>query len=151
SERTRDRVLRSRLAWFTALRLLLLAVLLTLIGLFYLRGRFAADTYSVNVVLATLGIGFALAALYATVLRSGRRLRELGYVGLVLDQVTFTALVYVSGGPGSGATALYGLTCLGGAILLGPRGATVAAAAGAACYFLLCAGFVSGALSVPPN
>ena len=57
---------------------------------------------------------------------------------------TWTALIYVTGGAASGATALYGLTCLAGAILIGPRGPFVAAIAGAVFFSLLCAGFVSG-------
>jgi signal transduction histidine kinase len=60
-------------------------------------------------------------------------------------------LVYVSGGVASGATSLYGLTCLSGAILLGLRGAMVAALAGAASYSLLCASFVLGIVGHPPD
>ena len=45
-----------------------------------------------------------------------------------LDQITWTAIVYVSGGASSGATSFYALTCLVGAILVGRRGAAVAAA-----------------------
>ena len=47
----------------------------------------------------------------------------------------------MSGGATSGATSFYGLTCLVGAILVGIRGAAMAALSGVAVYVLLCAGF----------
>lgn len=92
-------------------------------------------------VFKTIGAAYACAAVYATVLRSGKRLRLLAVVQIVLDQLTWTAIVYVSGGATSGATSFYGLTCLVGAILVGIRGAAMAALSGVAVYVLLCAGF----------
>src|SRR5208282_5312261 len=60
---------------------------------------------------------------------------------IVLDQLTWTAIVYVSGGATSGATSFYALTCLLGAVLVGWRGAAAAAAIGIGAYGLLCLGF----------
>lgn len=144
-------VLATRLAWLTGLRLALLTLLLALTGSFYLRSGFAPGSYSANVVLATLAVAYALAGVYAAVLRRGERLVALAHVQLVLDQLTWTALVYVSGGAASGATAFYGLTCLTGAIVIGLGGATVAALAGSAFYVALCAGFATGAVTPPPD
>jgi signal transduction histidine kinase len=72
-------------------------------------------------------------------------------VQLVTDQLTWTAMVYISGGPTSGATSLYGLTCLSGAILVGGSGVLCAALSGAGAYGLLCAAFELGWLTPPPD
>jgi signal transduction histidine kinase len=69
----------------------------------------------------------------------------------VTDQAAWTAIVFISGGATSGATSLYGLTCLSGAILLGRRGALLAAAAAGIALIGLCAAFASGVLVPPPD
>jgi two-component system sensor histidine kinase HydH len=98
-ERLAEPQLASRLAWLTGLRIALLTLLLALTGSFYLRSGFRPGSYSGNVVLGTLAVAYALAGAYAAVLRRGERLVELAQVQLVLDQLTWTALVYVSGSP----------------------------------------------------
>src|SRR5262249_41626130 len=72
-------------------------------------------------------------------------------IQLVTDQLTWTAMIYVSGGPTSGATSLYGLTCLSGAILLGGEGGLYAALSGAFWYVLLCGAFALHLVPVPPD
>jgi signal transduction histidine kinase len=94
---------------------------------------------------------YIVSVTYYVALRRRRHVVKLALVELVVDQATWTALIYVTGGATSGATALYGLTCLAGAILIGPRGPFVAAVAGALFYSLLCAAFVTGAVDVPPD
>ena len=126
ASRSDDR-LANRLAWITGLRLGFLTLLLVATAFFYLRGALGVYPQSQSIVFATIGAAFALAAIYATVLRSGKHLRRLAEAQLVLDQLTWTAIVYVSGGATSGATSFYGLTCLVGAILIGLRGAAIAA------------------------
>jgi signal transduction histidine kinase len=127
-------LLPRRLGWVTLLRVVLLALALTLVGLFYLRDGYDVSSYTLRLTLGTLGVAFALAAVYALVLRSGRGLERLADLQLVLDQVTWTVVAYLTGGVTSGATSFYGLTCLVGASLTGMRGASVAAIAGALCY-----------------
>jgi two-component system, NtrC family, sensor histidine kinase HydH len=120
-----------RLAWLTATRLVLLMVALTLVGRFYLRAGYDSSSYTLRATLATFAVSFALAAVYAVVLRSGRWFEQLSDVQLVLDQLTWTVVAYLTGGVTSGATSFYGLTCLVGASLTGMRGAAIAAGAGA--------------------
>ncbi|MBK7586467.1 MAG: two-component sensor histidine kinase [Myxococcales bacterium] len=122
-----------RLAWVTAARLFFLSAALGVIGSFYLRSA-GGETISTQVGWATLGFAFASAGIYAAVLRAGKRLELLALAQLVIDQATWTVLVYLSGGAASGATSFYGLTCVAGAALAGLRGATVAAASGGAFY-----------------
>jgi signal transduction histidine kinase len=133
--------LANRLAWITGLRLGFLTLLLVATAFFYLRGELSLYPHSQTIVIATIGAAYALAAMYATVLRSGKQLRHLAEAQIVLDQLTWTAIVYVSGGPTSGATSFYGLTCLVGAILIGLRGAAMAAVSGVTVFGVLCAAF----------
>jgi signal transduction histidine kinase len=133
-----DPALSRRLAVITGLRLGFLVLLLAAITFFYLRGSLLAYPATMRVLLATVGAGFALAAAYSGWLRGGRRQRELAFAQLFLDQLTWTAIVYVTGGVTSGATSFYGLTCLVGAVLVGLRGALVAAGAGLVSYGALC-------------
>ncbi len=119
--------LARRLAWLTGARLLFLTIALALVGMFYLRDVYDTGSYTLRVSLATLALSFAVAAVYAGVLRSGRGLERLAYVQVVLDQVTWTVVAYLTGGITSGATSFYGLSCLLGASLSGMRGAAAAA------------------------
>lgn len=125
--------LARRLAWVTAARLFFLVAALGVIGAFYLRSA-GSDTVSVQIGWATLAFAFASAGVYAAVLRSGRGLDRLALAQLLVDQATWTVLVYLTGGATSGATSFYGLTCVTGAALAGLRGAAIAAISGGALY-----------------
>lgn len=146
-----DPALARRLAWVTALRLVFLAVLLAAIGTFYLEGALDEHPQSHRALFAAVGAAFAATALWATWLRSGRRLATLARAQIVVDQLVWTVVVYVSGGVTSGATSFYGLTCLVGAVLAGAGGSLLAAAVGISAYLALAAGFASGALVPPPD
>jgi len=139
-----------RLAWLLALRLLVVTAFFGILTTFYL-GGFSLNAFSGKVALITIAGAYAASAVYAAALRRGRHIPLIAFAQLVTDQLTWTSIVYISGGPSSGAVSLYGLTCLSGAILLGLRGAMVAALAGASSYALLCAGFVLRALGPPPD
>jgi signal transduction histidine kinase len=148
---TIDHSLAARLTWITGLRLLFLLLLLGATATVYLRGELERYPFSSRVVFATIAFGLALGAAYAAVLRSGSRLPELAWSQIVLDQITWTAIVYVSGGASSGATSFYALSCLIGAILVGRRGALLAAAIGVGIYAALCVGFHFGWVTAPPD
>lgn len=139
-----------RLAWLLALRLLVVTAFFGILTTFYL-GGFSLNAFSGKVALITIAGAYAASAVYAAALRRGRHIPLIAFAQLVTDQLTWTSIVYISGGPSSGAVSLYGLTCLSGAILLGLRGAMVAALAGASSYALLCAGFVLRVLGPPPD
>jgi signal transduction histidine kinase len=111
-----------------------MSVALALVGSLYLGGQYEARYYTLRAGLFTFGSGFLLTALYAVILRRGRYVELLADAQLVLDQVTWTAVVYLTGGAASGATSFYGLSCLVGAALTGLRGASVAAVSGGICY-----------------
>lgn len=144
-----DARLANRLAWVTGLRLAFLSILLGGVAFFYLRGALGRYPQSQTIILGSIGSAFALAAAYATALRSGTQLKRLAETQIVLDQLTWTAIVYVSGGATSGATSFYGLTCLVGAILVGMRGAAIAAVSGIVVFASLCTAFVLGWIRPP--
>ena len=146
-----DDSLAGRIAWITALRLGFLVLLLGAVAILYLGGELARYPFSLRIVFATITSGFALAAVYAVVLRSGRRLQALAWAQIILDQITWTAIVYVSGGVSSGATSFYALTCLVGAVLVGVRGALGAAALGVGMYAVLSMALHFGWVLPPPD
>lgn len=141
--------LAGRLAWVTGARLAFLALLLAATGFLYLRGDLVRYPTSQSVLLVCIGLAFALAAAYAVLLRRGQRLDLVAIAQVVLDQLTWTAIVYVSGGPSSGAVSFYALTCLVGASLIGLRGAAIAASVGIVLYGSLCLAFASGWIAPP--
>lgn len=148
---TSDDRLANRLAWITGLRLGFVALLFAATAFFYLRGELSRYPVSQAIVLATIGSAFALAAVYASVLRTGRHLKRLAEAQIVLDQITWTAIVYVSGGATSGATSFYALTCLVGAILIGLRGAALAAITGISIFAVVCLGYVFRWIAPPAD
>ncbi len=77
--------------------------------------------------------------------------QQLAMGQLLLDQVIISVLVYLSGGVASGATSLYGLSCLAGGLLLGVRGAVAASLAGGVCFSLTVLLSQSGVLPPPPD
>jgi signal transduction histidine kinase len=146
-----DDRLANRLAWMTGLRLAFLSLLLAATAFFYLRGALGDYPYSQVIVLGSIGSAYALAAIYAALLRRGKHLQRLAEAQIVLGALTWTAIVYVSGGATSGATSFYGLTCLVGAILIGLRGAAIAAVSGLALFGSICLSFALGWISPPAD
>ncbi|MBW2453140.1 MAG: hypothetical protein JRI68_01440 [Deltaproteobacteria bacterium] len=137
-----------RLAWLTLLRLLALAAFLGIVEFYYNRDL-PSGGFSSTVAVTTVTIAFVLTVGYALVLRRERGLRTIAYVQHSTDQLVWTALAYVSWGITSGSTSLYGLTCLSAAILLGTRGAVLAAVVGMTSYGLMCIAFATGTLPPP--
>ncbi len=146
-----DHTLAARLAWITGLRLAFLVLLLGATATLYLGGELARYPFSLRIVFLTIVAGFAAAVVYAALLRTGRRLLQLAWAQILVDQLTWTAIVYVSGGVTSGATSFYALTCLVGAVLVGLRGAAVAAALGIGIYGVLGAALHFGWVQPPPD
>lgn len=146
--------LRRRLGVMLALRMVLVLAVGAFTSRIYLDaepGGFGTDgLHSEGYVVVFLVAGLGLSAAYAVWLRWGRHLRMLMWAEITLDQLLFSFVVYLTGGPTSGATSLYGLTCLAGAVVLGQRAALVAAGIGLGSYVLVSVGMVMGVLP-PPN
>jgi two-component system, NtrC family, sensor histidine kinase HydH len=140
-----------RLAWLTAARLAVLTVALALVWFFYLRGSARIGSFTLQTLVTVLAAAYALAGAYAVFLRLGRWLSFVADAQLLLDQLTCTVVVYVTGGVTSGATSFYGLTCLVGAALSGFRGAAIAALSGGVLYASMSAALQQGVLPIPPD
>ncbi len=143
--------LARRLGWATAARLALVATLFVVVVAINVRAGFDLSTFTIRVALITIAVAFALSALYGWVLRTGKHLAQLVTVQLVLDQATWSVVVYLSGGVQSGATSFYGISCLLGAILAGFRGATTAASSAFCFYSLLVVGLTAGWIPPPSD
>ncbi|MFO7180015.1 MAG: ATP-binding protein [Pseudomonadota bacterium] len=140
-----------RLALLTLLRLVFTVCALALVGALYLKTGYDPTAFTPRAMLAALVWSFSLAGIYALVLRRGRGLERLADAQILLDQVTWTGVVYLTGGVSSGATSFYGLTCLVGASLTGLRGATIAAMSGGLLYVGLTSALARGWLAPPPD
>ena len=95
-------VLSRRLALLTAARLVFLTLCLGLVGMFYLRGASLGST-TLQIGLALLIVSFALAGAYAVLLRLGRGLALVADAQIVLDQLAWTVVAYLTGGASSGS------------------------------------------------
>ncbi|MCC6645698.1 MAG: two-component sensor histidine kinase [Polyangiaceae bacterium] len=141
--------LSRRLVWLTGLRLGALTALLAAVIALYLGDRGQIGSFSTQLALATVALGYAGAAAVAVAIRLRRALVPAAYAQLLLEQAMWTAIAYVSGGVASGAASFYGLTCVVGAVVLGVRGVIVAACAAAAMFGAMGWGFASARLSPP--
>ena len=123
---------------------------LVLAGIFLL-GRFSLYSFTVRGGVALVAVSFGLAGAYAAALRSGKYLARWAELQLILDQLTWTGVAYLTGGAASGATSFYGLTCVMGAVYTGLRGASVAAVSGALSLVGLALSLQYGYLKPPPD
>jgi two-component system, NtrC family, sensor histidine kinase HydH len=146
-----DAPLARRIAWTIGARLAFLALSLGAVAALNVARGFDVGSVTIQAVLATLTVAFALTIGYAVVLRLGRGLERLAVGQLAADQLIVTVLVYLTGGAASGATSFYGVTCLEGAFLLGLGGAALAAAAGALLYASLVGLLYAGWLEPPAD
>jgi two-component system sensor histidine kinase HydH len=143
-----DPGLARRLVWLIGLRLVLLTVVLILLTTVYLRGP---GGFSGILALGSVGASFALAGVFAAILRKGRALIAVAQAQVLADQLLWSVIVFVSGAASSAATSLYGLTCLSGAIVLGRRGAVLAATSGVVMLVTMQVALWTGILPVPPD
>jgi signal transduction histidine kinase len=142
-------LLEERFAWITGVRLVLLLILFLALVLLDERSGVNMGWFSVQTGLITLSVAFALTAIFTIFLKLRKALSFIVYAQLVSDQMLWTVVVYLSGGAASGATSLYGLSCLTGAILAEFKGAAVAGIAGAASFVGLLLGLKTGWIPPP--
>lgn len=130
-----------RLLWLNLTRLVVLTILLLLTGSTFAGRYIEWGTQSSRLALVTVALSFGLAGISTAMLRKGLYVEHIAHVHLFVDQITWTILIYISGGINSAATPFYGLTCVAGAILTGLRGASVGAAAAVLSYGVMTLGF----------
>ncbi|HSC89180.1 MAG TPA: ATP-binding protein [Polyangiaceae bacterium] len=133
-------------------RVLLFAAAFGLVVLVFSSGREGLWLgHGGRVALATWGLACVSSAVSFWSVRARVRLAELALGLLVLDQALWTVIVYLSGGVASGATSLYGITCLTGGLLLGVPGVLAAAISGGVFFSLLVVLLESGSLVLEPE
>ncbi len=142
----------ARLAHFSVARAVVFTavVALVLVILAKTSGELRVS-YSSRLVLGALA-----AAYISSVVQwwAGRRRRAMYMTALtliVVDQLLFSLIAYVTGGVASGATSLLGVACLVGGLLLGVSGAIVAGVAGAIFFSLLILVTQGGDALLPPD
>jgi len=116
-------------------------VLLVLAGSTFAGRYIDWGTQSSRLALVTVALSFGLAGVSSAMLRKGLHVEHIAHTHLIVDQITWTILIYISGGINSAATPFYGLTCVAGAILTGLRGASIGATAAVASYGAMTIGF----------
>ena len=133
--------LSRRLLWLNLIRLVVLSILLILIGSTYSRHYFEWGTQSSLLALVAVALSFGFAGVSTTRLKLGKSIDFIAQIQLLIDQITWTVFIYVSGGINSAATPFYGLTCVAGAILIGLRGASLSAIGAIVGYGAMAFGF----------
>jgi len=136
-----------RLLRLTALRLVVLTGFFAFVSFVYLRS--SRSGISSTIAFSTLAGSYAVSGLVFASLRGQRLLRPIAALQLVVDQLSWTMLVYVTGGVTSAGVSLYGFTCFSGAIILGVRGGLIALGVALGAYGALAAGMVNGFLRPP--
>ena len=74
-----------RLAWVTGSRVILLLIALGALAVLNVKRGFSVGSTTVQIVVITLAAAFALAGVYAALLRRGRGLETLASAQIVLD------------------------------------------------------------------
>lgn len=142
---------RRRILWVVGLRLALLFVVLAATTGVYLRAEVTERPFTSRVVFGAIAMAFGLSAVYSVGTRSSRHLQWVADAQVALDPVVWSLLAYASGGASSPATAFYGLNCLVGAALSGPRGSILAGAASVLSYTGLCSALAFGFIRPPED
>ena len=130
-----------RLLWLNLIRLLVLTTLLVVTGSTFAGRYIDWGTQSSRLALVTVALSYGLAGVSTAMLRMGLYVEPMAHLHLIVDQITWTILIYISGGINSAATPFYGLTCVAGAILTGLRGASIGATAAIVSYGAMTIGF----------
>ncbi len=138
-----------RLAWLSALRIVLLLGIASAVALLDARSTMSLGSPTASVVFGTATVGLGVAAVFLALLRHGRFLEPLAYAQLVIDQIGWTVIAYATGGVASVASTLYGITCVMAAAVLGARGVLASAIAASVLFLGLAASIAGGALRPP--
>jgi two-component system sensor histidine kinase PilS (NtrC family) len=134
-----DQALRSRLSWLMFFRVILLTLLLVgIVAANYLTGSearirspFIRASFGIIILLYLISIGYGL--IYRRVVR----LLPFFYGQLAIDLLAITFAVHITGGAGSGYSALYLIAIVAAAIIDVKRGAAVACLVSVALFLII--------------
>lgn len=107
------------------------------------------DAFTPRLLVSLIGSLYAASLVFALWLRLAPDRGRVALAQVCADLVLTTGLVYVTGGPSSGFTFLYGVAVLMAAMVVGPLAARVTGAIAIAMYVSLAGGLASRVI-VPP-
>ncbi|MFN0061989.1 MAG: two-component system sensor histidine kinase NtrB [Myxococcaceae bacterium] len=126
--------LRLKLTWLSVFRTVATSLLLAATALRLLPHPAQELSREDSLSFVIIGVVYALTLTYALLIRAGRVALGYAYVQVLGDVVLASALVYVTGGAESPFTFAFSLAIVAGAVVLGQRGAIVAALASGAAF-----------------
>lgn len=144
-----DNALRRRLSWLMGGRLLVATLLLS--GTYVLNGEASIESFTPQFLILLIGATYFASFVFALWLPRSKNLPTFAAIQLAWDLFLATGLVYVSGGAASGFTALYGVTILMSALIIGPRATWVTAIASLGIVLMLGVPLAYGFLPPPPD
>jgi two-component system sensor histidine kinase PilS (NtrC family) len=151
SEDDAPRLLAHRLPLFMSTRLGVATVLLGGTWLLALDNRHGTDTFTPRFLLSLIAALYGSSLVFALWLRRNAADARATMMQVAIDLVITTALVYITGGAGSGFTFLYGVTVLMAAMVIGPVAAQATGASAVLLYTVLVVGLALRGIPAPPD
>ncbi|MFI5306778.1 MAG: nitrogen regulation protein NR(II) [Polyangiales bacterium] len=146
-----ERTSVTRLQLFMGTRLGVATLLLGGTLLIALEDKRGFDSYTPRFLVGLIAIIYSASLVFAVWLLGSAHRDRVALAQVGTDLVVTTGLVYVTGGPSSGFTFLYGVAVLMAAMVVGPVSARVTGGAAILLYGLLSASLASGWLAPPPD
>lgn len=107
------------------------------------------DAFTPRLLIYLIATIYGASLLFALWLRRSPPRERVALAQIATDLIVTTGLVYVTGGPSSGFTFLYGVAVLMAAMVVGPLCARVTGASAIILYVSLAAGMSSGSIAPP--
>ena len=145
------RLARRRLKLFMGTRLGVATLLLGGTLLLALDTRGGIDSFTPRFLMTLIAAIYGSSLLFALSLLRPDSEAYVAMAQVACDLVLTTALVYITGGPGSGFTFLYGVAVLTAAMVIGPGAARYSGASAVLLFTGLTVGLALGWITAPPD
>jgi two-component system, NtrC family, sensor histidine kinase PilS len=141
----------ARLQLFMGARLGVATLLLGGTLLIAMEDKRGFSSFTPHVLVTLIGLIYAASLIFAIWLLRARRRDRVALAQVSADLIVTTGLVYVTGGPSSGFTFLYGVAVLMAAMVIGPLSARLTGAAALLLYCSLSLGLSEGLIPPPSD
>ncbi len=146
-----ERTTTRRLQMFMGTRLAVATLLLGGTLLLALGNQHGMDSFTPRYLITLIATIYGGSLVFSVWLLGTQRRDRVALAQVASDLVLTTGLVYVTGGPGSGFTFLYGVAVLMAAMVVGPIPARITGVVAVALYVALVAGLSLRWLPAPPD
>ncbi len=146
-----DQLAARRLQLFMGTRLGVATLLLGGTLLLALENQRGVDSFTPKFLMSLIAAIYGGSLAFALWLLGSKRRERVALVQVATDLVVTTGLVYVTGGPGSGFTFLYGVAVLMAGMVVGPLAARITGAIAITLYSSLVASLSLRWLPPPPD